>query len=197
MFSPRFLVAAAIAASAGCAVTPAGPPASSPAAPERSVQATSPARMPTLEEMKKLVPGRLTAAEAAKVLVRVPQNKIYLPKERKTQLLSTYGFGWGGLGLGLGLGISPFYASILANPIGSIYGFYPFGWGGADFWAPFLYNPLALAYTPFLGLSTIISTYPYFASPFIGSLGCGLAPYAFASTISTLGCAGIGTGLIL
>lgn len=193
MFSPRFMLAVAIGGTAGCAVTPAAPPASSPATPDRSVQATTPARVPTAEEMKKLVPSRLTAAEAAKHLTRVPQNKIFLPKpDRKTKMLGTFGFG--GFGLGLGHGISPFYSSILLNPISSIYGFYPFSYFGGDFWAPFLWNPLALAYTPFLGLSPITGAYPYFASPFIGSLGCGFAPYSFA-TIGALGCGGLGLGL--
>lgn len=191
MFSPRLLLALAIGATAGCAVTPAAPPASSA---DRSIQVARQVRVPTLEEMKKLVPSRLTAEEAARSLTRVPQSKIFLPSaERRTKIHTYLG------GLGWGLGLSPFYSSILLNPIASIYGFYPFSFHGADFWAPFLWNPLALAYTPFISLSPILSAYPYFATPFIGSLGCGFAPYTYA--IGTLGCdalgLGFGTGLIL
>ncbi len=199
MLGKRFMLAVAVGSTAGCAVTPAAPPAPSRAAPERSVQATAVARMPTLEEMKKLIPSRLTAQEAAKSLVRFPQSKIFLPKpSRKTQNIFGLGMGgrgFGGLGyggLGLGLGISPFYSSILANPLSGIYGFHPFSYLGGDFWAPFMYNPLALAYTPFAYASPLISAYPYFASPFIGSLGCGIAPATLALT--SLGCGGLGLG---
>ncbi len=198
MIRKRFVTALALAATAGCAVTPATPEA---VAPGRAVMAAKPAqiKIPTLEEMRKLIPAKLSREEGRKLLMTVPHDKVILPSQkRKTQFLHGLGFGalgWGGFG-----GLTSWQYGILGSPLNAIAGFYPFGYAGLDYYAPFLWSPLALAYTPFALSPWITSAYSYFASPFIGAygwglgtlgytgLGCGLAPASLIATTAIGGC---------
>ena len=198
MLQKRFLMGAVLAVTAGCGIAPSTPPASAPPAGQRSVLAvdSTQRKIPSLEELKRLIPAKLSREDGKRFLVQVSPERIILPakSDRKTQMFGhrhfgSLGLGLGGLGFGLGLGLPYFGSSLLIDPLASIAGFWPFSYYGTNFLAPFFWDPLALVYTPFAFTSWITTALPYFATPFFGGPGCGLAPATILPT--TLGCGGI------
>ncbi|MBM3269149.1 MAG: hypothetical protein FJZ01_16030 [Candidatus Sericytochromatia bacterium] len=175
----RWLLALSLALAAGCAVSPA---TGSPPAALRSIQAATalaPQLVPSLDQLRRLVPATLGAAEGRKILRVVPRDRIGIPAARKVKLLE-----YGHLGLGLGtLGFTPWHASLLAAPLTAIAGFYPFAFGGFDYYAPFLWNPLLLTYSAIAFTPWLTTAYPFYSYPFISTLG-------YSAGIGTLGCPG-------
>lgn len=154
----------AVASLVGCSAAPtAKSPVATASTGDRSVLAT-PAKAPSIEEMKRLVPASLTPQEASRKLIRVSPGQVRLPGTgRQIKIWGIYG-------------------------LPSIYGFYPFTWAGSLLYAPYYLDSFGL-YSPYF-LSTYALTYPYLAYPFtyLSSLGCyvpfgyhaglGLWPYS-------------------
>ena len=168
--------------------------------PASNVQSQTTPKVPTLADMARILPASLTQAQAGRLLVKVPADKILLPaasSKLHTSWLGRFGrfgrfgsMGWG-RGWGLGWGGAP-WGALGWRGFG---GFYPFSYYGASYYAPYylgaagLWSPLALS--PFLG------SYGYLGYPFAAA-GCGaLAPYGLGAYGLGLpfGALGCGAGL--
>lgn len=155
MIRTRFMLAATVAAlAAGCAGTPTT--ATAPV-PDRQIAAAPTAIFTAadLEQMRKMLPARLTAEEAQK-LVKVDPSQVKQP-DRQTQVRRFGGFGrhfgfggrgFGGLGFGgLGFGGLGFYP----YSYGGLGLYWPYTWAGSywNLWGGYPYSSWGGLYYPY------------------------------------------------
>ncbi len=187
MFRVQHSVAiGAMVALVGCGTSPAS-----------NVQSQTTPKVPTRAQLARILPATLTEAQAAKVLVRIPADKILLPANSSKLHASWIGRfgGFGAMGWGRGWGLGWGGAPWSAMGWRGYGGFYPFSYYGANYYAPYYYGGAGtwspLAFSPFLG------NYGYLGYPFAAA-GCGaLAPYGLGAYGLGLrfGALGCGAGL--
>ena len=132
--------------------------------------------VPTLAEMKAILPATLSDREADRRLVRVSADHVLVPSAT----------GWlepGGI-------VHPSWL----GPLGAGR-FFPFSYYGAPFFAPYSLNPALGLWSP-LAFSPLAGPYPFLAGPWVPSCGIGLppglnfAPASVGAAIGTFGCGG-------
>lgn len=161
-----------------------------------TVPATSPGRIgveggaavPTLSDMKKILPATLTPSQADRELLKVPVDHVLIASaDGGLESVKTLHPSW----------FRPFGPF---GPLGSFgpYGlsrFLPFSFGGMPYFAPYLFNPMAGFWSPF-AFSPSIGPYAFLASPWLSGCGVDLpfdanfAPASVGAAIGTFGCGG-------
>lgn len=139
----------------------------------------------TFDQVRKMLPARISAAEASKMLVKIDESKVVDVKSMETQQWRGRGFYGRGIGRGFGLGWGRgFYGGY-----GGLYGGYGAGlWGGYGGlgcgYGGFSYLGLGGYYFPYypIGAYYYPYIYPYGGlsyAPYMYGYGGGLYPYSY------------------